>query len=419
MSALKLIQNARVVAPGSPDAPARPAPVDVLVADERVAAVAPGLAAAFASPVAAGLVEVVDVAGRLVAPGLIDAHVHLTGGGGESGFASRVPRVMLSALASAGVTSVVGVLGTDGATRTMRDLVATTLGLREEGLSAWCYTGNYAVPVVTLTGSVKDDVVFVDPVVGVGELAVSDHRSSQPTLAELLRVASDAYVGGLTAGKAGIVHLHLGDGARGLDLVRRALAEAEIPARVWQPTHLNRNPTLWREAMDLAAAGGALPYFDVTAFPADDLGGALSAADAIAAWHRAGLPLGRLTCSSDGGGCLPTFDADGRLVAMGVGASATLLETVRALVAAGVPLVAALAPVTVNPARALLLDARKGAVAPGWDADLLVFDTDDAADARLPLAAVMARGRWLVAGGELLAAGRGAFEAGPGTGGGA
>lgn len=417
MSAPIIIKNARVVAPGAADAPVLPEPVDVLVAGERVAAVGPGLAAAFAGAVAAGHAQLVDAAGRLVAPGLIDAHVHLTGGGGESGFASRVPRVMLSALASAGVTSVVGVLGTDGATRTMRDLVATTLGLREEGLSAWCYTGNYAVPVVTLTGSVKDDVVFIDPVVGVGELAISDHRSSQPTLAELLRVASEAYVGGLTARKAGLVHLHLGDGPRGLDLVRRALAEAELPARVWQPTHLNRNPALWREAMELAAAGGRLPLFDVTAFPADDLGGAVSAAEAIAAWREAGLPFERLSCSSDGGGCLPTFDADGRLLAMGVGASATLLETVRALVGGGTPLAAALAPVTVNPARALLLDGRKGAVAPGWDADLVIFDADDPQDARLPLAAVMARGRWLVESGRVLAAGRGAFEAGEGGGG--
>src|SRR5690606_19485679 len=108
----------------------------------RVAALGPGLAAAMSSAVTAGVCARVDLEGRLVAPGLVDSHVHLTGGGGEAGFATRVPRVMLSALTSAGVTTVVGVLGTDGATRTVRDLVGATLGLREEGLSAWCYTGN-------------------------------------------------------------------------------------------------------------------------------------------------------------------------------------------------------------------------------------------------------------------------------------
>ena len=51
--------------------------------------------------------------------------------------------------------------------------------------------------------------------IGIGELALSDHRSSQPTRDELLRIASDAHVAGMISGKAGIVHLHLGDGERG------------------------------------------------------------------------------------------------------------------------------------------------------------------------------------------------------------
>ena len=70
-------------------------------------------------------------------------------------------------------------------------------------------------PPVTFTGSVRDDIVFLDPVIGVGELALSDHRSSQPTQDELLRIASDAHVAGMISGKAGILHLHLGDGERG------------------------------------------------------------------------------------------------------------------------------------------------------------------------------------------------------------
>lgn len=380
--------------------------VDVLVAGGRIARVAPHI------DVTAD-VEVVDVEGRWLAPGLVDAHVHLTGGGGEQGFATRVPRLDIAAFARAGVTSVVGLLGTDGVTRTLRDLVATAYGLREEGLSAWCYTGSYAVPPVTLTGSVKDDIVFVEPVIGVGELAISDHRSSQPTLDELLRVASDAYVAGLTAKKSGIVHLHLGDGARGLELVRQALAVAEIPARVWQPTHLNRNPSLWADAKGLAAtqlastSGAArLPWFDVTAFPADDLDGALSAADAVCDWLAAGLPLERLTVSSDGGGCLPSFDAEGRMLRMGVGQSTTLLETVRELVERrGVALATALALVTAGPARAAQLP-RKGRIEAGFDADLVVLDE------ALQVEAVMARGAWLVQRGEPTARGRGVFGGG-------
>ena len=148
-------------------------------------------------------VEEVDLEGRRVVPGLVDCHVHVTGGGGEDGFASRVPPLALSRFVRAGITSCVGVLGTDGSTRTMRELVATTLGLREQGLSAWCYTGSYQYPPITLTGSVRDDIVFIDPVIGVGEFALSDHRSSQPTLSEFLRLVSDAYVAGMIAGKSG------------------------------------------------------------------------------------------------------------------------------------------------------------------------------------------------------------------------
>lgn len=413
MSALTLLQNGRLLAPGQPPVAAPPGePVDLLVTAGRVAALGPGLADALSGAIAAGACSRVDLEGRLVAPGLVDSHVHLTGGGGEAGFATRVPRVMLSALASAGVTTVVGVLGTDGATRTVRDLVGATLGLREEGLSAWCYTGNYAVPVMTLTGRIRDDIVFVDPIIGVGELALSDHRSSQPTLDELLRIAAESYVAGLTAKKSGVVHMHMGDGPRGLELVAQALERSELPARVWHPTHLNRNRGLWDEAKALVAGRENAPFCDVTAFPAEDVGDALSAADAIADWFSAGLPADRITCSSDGGGCLPTFDVDGHMVAMGVGAAATLLETVRALVARGVALSQALAPFTVNPARVLGLGPRKGRVAVGGDADLIVFDSTDARDAELGLWGVMARGRWMMAGGALLPAGRGMFERG-------
>jgi len=398
MSAFLHLRHGRVYGP----APLGAGPhglVDLLVANGRIAAIGADL-----QPVGLGC-ETIELDGRTVIPGLVDAHVHLTGGGGEAGFRTRVPRVEVSALASHGVTSVVGVLGTDGVTRTMRDLVASAYAIREEGLSAWCYTGNYALPVLTLTGSVRDDLVFVDPVVGVGELALSDHRSSQPTLDELLRVASDVYVAGLTAAKPGVMHLHLGDGARGLDLVRRALQTTELPARLWHPTHLNRNRRLWAEAKDLARAPRP-PFFDVTAFPADDDPDTLSAAEAVLDWVASGLPLERLTVSSDGGGCLPSFDHDGRMVAMGVGSCATLLETLRALVAAGMTLAQALPLFTSQPASVLGLRGGvageaglKGRIALGADADLVVLDAD------LRPCHVFARGRAFVRDGGIVRGG--------------
>lgn len=373
---LTLLTGADVFAPESLG------PRDVLVCAGKVIEVAPSIDRGRLP----ASTEVVDLRGSTLTPGLVDAHVHLTGGGGESGPSTRVPPIALTALTTAGVTTCVGVLGTDTVTRTMESLVARTLGLREEGISAYCWTGGYEVPPRTLTGSVRRDIVFVDPIVGVGETAISDHRSSQPTFDEIVRLAADCHVAGLMSGKAGILHLHLGDGARGLDLVRRALRETEIPARTFHPTHVNRNARLWEEAKAIAAEGVVV---DVTAFPPDDDDPALPAESAIAAFLDAGLPKGRITCSSDGAGCLPTFDAEGRLVAMDVGRPSELLRTLRALFDMGRPLADVLPVFTRNPADVLRL-AAKGRIGPGADADLLVFGSG------LRLDAVMARGKWMV-----------------------
>ncbi|MCU0621088.1 MAG: beta-aspartyl-peptidase [Gemmatimonadales bacterium] len=343
-------------------------------------------------------VEVVDLAGRRVIPGLIDGHVHLTGGGGEAGYETRVPPVPLSRFTTSGITSVVGLLGTDDVARDTASLVATTRGLEAEGISAWCYTGGYHYPPTTLTGSVRGDMVHIDRVIGVGEVAISDHRSSQLTLDELLKLAGEAHVGGLMTGKAGVVHLHVGDGERGLDLVRRALATSELPARVFNPTHVNRRRGLFDEAMALAGRGVTS---DVTAFPVAEGEDAWSAADAVVRWRDAGLPLERLTVSSDAGGCLPVFDEDGRVRHMDVGAPGALAGTLRELLARGLPLEQVVRVFTINVARLLRLP-RKGALVTGADADLVVLDDAGA------VTDVMARGRWHVR--DRIATVRGTFE---------
>jgi beta-aspartyl-dipeptidase (metallo-type) len=359
---------------------------DILVGGGRILAMGKSL-----PPFSKDLALEVDIGGSTVIPGLIDAHVHVTGGGGEAGPATRVAPMTRAALLEAGVTTVVGLLGTDGTTRTVASLVARTLGLRQEGLSAYCYTGSYELPLQTLTGSVRRDMVFVDPIVGVGELALSDHRSSQPTLDELLRVASDAHVGGMMSGKAGILHLHLGDGPRGLDLVRRALAGSELPPRVFHPTHVNRQGRLFEEALALARQGVTV---DVTAFPPPNEGGAgdgeLSAADAILAYLASGAPGERVTCSSDGGGCLPVFDEDGRMVEMDVGRPTTLMDTLRQLTSRGrgKELSEVLPPFTSNVA-ALFRFGRKGRLAVDADADLVVLGP------ALSVERVMAGGVWV------------------------
>lgn len=318
--------------------------------------------------------QVIDLEGRRLLPGLIDAHVHVTGGGGEAGFASRVPAPMLSRYTLAGVTTVVGLLGTDDVARGTRELVAQVNALREEGLSAFGLVGGYHLPPATLTGSVRMDLVFIDCLIGVGELAISDHRSSQPTLDELLRIASEAHVAGLITGKAGIVHLHLGDGARGLELVRRALDDTELPPRVFNPTHVNRRKALFEESIELARRGCTI---DITAFPVEDGEDAWSAADALVKYLESGAPRDRVTVSSDAGGCLPCFDAEGRVASMDVGHSGALLETIDELLGRGVALEDLLPAFTSNVAALLRLPG-KGRIEAGADADLVALDGDNA-----------------------------------------
>lgn len=339
-----------------------------------------------------------DLEGRRVVPGFIDGHMHLTGGGGEAGYHTRVPPLRLSTISTGGVTTAIGVLGTDDTVRSPAELVATARGLIEQGLSAWCYTGGYHVPPVTITGSVRGDILHIDLILGVGELAISDHRSSQPTLDELLRVAGDAHVAGLMTGKAGIVHLHVGSGSRGLELVRRALAESELPAAVFNPTHVNRRKALFQEALELARQGSVI---DITAFPVEEGEDAWSAAAALTRYLEAGLPADRVTVSSDGGGCFPSFDQDGRVTSIDIGSPSALAETLKELLACGQPLERILPAFTSNPAKLLRLP-RKGRLAPGSDADLLVLDGEGGIED------VMARGQWHVREGRLTI--RGTFE---------
>jgi beta-aspartyl-dipeptidase (metallo-type) len=320
--------------------------------------------------------RIVDAAGRITIPGLIDGHVHVTGGGGEAGFRTRVPAVPLSRFTAAGITTVVGLLGTDDVARGTGELLATLYALREEGLNAYGYAGGYHVPPTTLTGSVRGDLVFVEALIGVGEVAISDHRSSQPTLDELLRIASECHVAGVMTGKAGVLHLHLGDGARGLELVREALRTSELPPRVFNPTHINRRRALFGEALELARQGSTV---DITAFPVEEGEDAYPADEALERYLAAGAPADRVTISSDAGGCLPCFDADGRVTHMDVGTSGALLETLRAALARGLALETALPAFTANPAKLLRL-ARKGALAAGNDADLVVLDEQHRAD---------------------------------------
>ncbi|MDU4576727.1 MAG: amidohydrolase family protein, partial [Negativicoccus succinicivorans] len=124
-------------------------------------------------------VEVIDCKGMRLIPGFIDGHVHITGGGGEGGFHTRTPEMPLSSATRCGVTTICGLCGTDGVTRSQENLLAKAYALENEGLTAYMYVGSYEVPTPTITGSIRSDIMLIDKCIGAGEIAVSDHRSSQ------------------------------------------------------------------------------------------------------------------------------------------------------------------------------------------------------------------------------------------------
>jgi len=344
--------------------------------------------------------ETVDAAGKRVFPGLIDPHVHILGGGGEGGPATRAPEIRVEDIISSGVTTVIGCLGTDGVTRHMTSLLAKARALELEGVSTFIYSGSYEIPVRTLTGSVRSDLIVVDKVVGAGEIAVSDHRSSQPTFDEVARLAAECRVGGMLGGKAGILHLHLGDGRRGLELLFRIVRETEIPVTQLVPTHISRNPGLFEEGLAWVAAGGSV---DITVgpepVPPDP---EVNLEDCIARFREKGLPFGRMMLSSDSNGSIPVFDESGRLVRLTIATEKDLFRKFGDVLRKGLlPPETAARLFSTNAAEFYKLE-KKGRIGPGRDADLIVLDKD------LGLSDVFARGKRMMAGGRLLV--RGTFS---------
>jgi beta-aspartyl-dipeptidase (metallo-type) len=342
--------------------------------------------------------RVIRAAGKTIVPGFVDLHVHLLGGGGEAGPWSRTPEITLSKITRAGVTTVVGLLGTDDVSRRPEALLAKAMQLEQEGISAYIYSGSYQLPIATITGSLRKDLALIPKVVGVGEVAVSDHRSSQPSFDELCRIAADARVGGMLGGKAGLVHLHVGAGARRLDPVIRLVKETEIPIGQFLPTHLNRTSELMEHAIEFARLGGNI---DITA-RGRNLNFRPTTVEAIRMALDAGIPVDRITLSSDSNGSMPIFDARGNVVKLGVGEIQCLFEDCQLLVKAGLSMEDSLKIVTTNPAKRAGLYASKGSLEAGKDADLLVLDRN------LNIESVLAKGRLMLHKHEIIV--KGTFE---------
>lgn len=368
------IKNAHVYAPQDKGIQ------DVWIAGGKIEAVSKTL------PIIDGI-DCIDATGKILTPGLIDRHVHITGGGGEGGFCTQAPAVTASRLIHGGLTTVVGLLGTDGITRSVENLVAKAKALKEQGISVYCMTGAYGYPSTTITDSVQKDIVFVEEIIGC-KLALSDHRSSHVTSEELMNLASDVRVAGMLSKKAGILTLHLGDEKQGLQMVMDILDQTDIPIKTFQPTHVNRNPALLQQAIAFAKRGGTI---DITC---DSTEGVYQALMKI---KEEGVCMDQVTLSSDGQGSWSKYDAQGNLLQIGVSDVDTIYKQIIYLVEQkNWSMEDALALGCRNVAKALELYPQKGAIQKGSDADLLLWDKD------LTLDTVIAQGNILMKDGKLL-----------------
>ncbi len=347
---------------------------DILLGSGKILAISSGLNVS-------GLENLnqIDCEGKMVTPGLIDQHIHLTGGGGEAGFSSRTPQVTLSRLIKAGTTTAVGVLGTDGISRSPKDLYAKAAALCEEGLTAYMHTGSYEVPTKTITGSIRDDIAFIPPILGV-KVALADHRCSFPTVDELSRMVSDIRIAALLSGKKGVLHVHMGNLPDAFESLN-ALVKLGLPVQHMSPTHVARTESLFEEAIDFALKGGTI---DITS------GGSrfTSPEQAVKLALEAGIDPGLITISSDGNGSLPEFDADGRLIRLTAASVDSNVLLLPKMVEQGINPEQALSMLTANVATSLGI--RKGNIQQGEDADICIFDKD------LSLESVIAKGKTLM-----------------------
>ena len=347
---IKLLKNANVYAPE------KLGKKDILIEGEKILLMQDSIEGYEGLPG----VETYDLEGKIVVPAYIDMHVHITGGGGEQGPASRVPESQLSEFFKNGITTVVGLLGTDGVTRSVENLIAKARALTEEGMTVYTLTSSYGYPPTTLTGSVERDIILVPPMIGV-KVAVSDHRSSNPGGEELIALATAARRAGLLSNTPGLVTMHMGDGEGRLDPVFYVLDHSDVPAKNLLPTHILRNPGLIDAGADLVRRGG---YIDCTA-GADDVEVESDAMKLFELLHREGVKLDHVTMSSDAFGSQPRFNEEGECIGLTYASPKYLHRTIQILVREGMPLEDALQLLTSTPAVLLGQEGVKGCVAEG------------------------------------------------------
>ena len=335
-----------------------------------------------------------DAQGAITTPGFIDQHIHVIGAGGKHGFSSMTPEIQMSELVKCGTTTVVGLLGTDGSTRSVKTLFSKIQALNQEGISAYMYTGYYGLDKVYLMSSLQEDMIYIDKVIGC-KIALSDIRSSYPTALELLRLLRNVRVGGMLASKKGILHIHLGALSSKMDILFEIIENYEFPISHISPTHVGRTKELFEQAIQFAKMGGMIDITTGASKYTDPYKSVLYALEK-------GVLIDNMTFSSDGNAGLDRLDDNGNLIGFKRAPFDKNLEEVINLVTiGGIPLEKAIKLITTNPAKNLGLK-NKGHAKVGYDADLCFFDSS------FKLQTVISKGSFVLKNSDLIV--KGNFE---------
>lgn len=310
-------------------------------------------------------IEIIDAHMNYVIPAYIDNHEHIIGGGGEDGFISKIEEMSSIDVLKNGVTTVVGVLGTDTLTRSVENLVSKTKALNNDDITAYCLTGGYQYPSPTITGSVSKDIIFINEIIG-AKIAISDHRCYNPNKDDLIKLLSEIRVSALLAKKTGILNIHVGWGKGNMDVLFDILNETNIPINIIRPTHITNNEIVFKQAMELTRKNG---YMDIT-IDEDP--------SKTTYYLKKAINLGNIdyiTMSTDANGSCPIWE-DGCVVGMKKSNNSLIHNLVKYLICyENFSIADAIRYVTINPSSALGL-LNKGKITVNNDADMIIMDNE-------------------------------------------
>jgi beta-aspartyl-dipeptidase (metallo-type) len=315
----------------------------------------------------------IDVSGMFVMPGLIDTHVHIIGGGGETGDGSLIAPLEAASLIQNGITGCVGMLGYERRRKTPQMLFEKAAQFNEAGVETYALTGSYQLPPATLTGSLTEDLETLELCMGAGEIAIEDSRVQGFAMEQIILLLQTVHKAAKKTQKPLKAVFHIGDKAKDLSLLFRMVKIYPQTAEIAIPTHVNRSAQVLEEAAKYIQMGGTV---DITAgiTPKEAEEGFIPAPQALAFLLDKTGGLDNVTLSSDAGGSIPVFDEKGAIVSCGTADASALLLDMQAAYRKGMKLSELLKAAAVNPA--VIYGLSQGIIFEGARACINITDDD-------------------------------------------